>query len=118
MVDCWYEFGECKAGCSGKGTHDNPYCFAATCDSIQVGAKIRHRKRSTPNPPPREPNNQWEKGTVKTETGKPLLDNHGEPIYTKEYANNRRKNEARIRELRNHPNPFNDPQLRPPGAGG
>lgn len=106
MVECWYEPGECKANCADRG-----HCYAEKLDTFQVGAKIHKARRSTPSPPPRGTNNAWERGQKTDGRGVPLLDQSGEPIGTKEYADNHQKYERRRKELATHPNPFNDPQL-------
>lgn len=115
MTECWYEEGECKADCA---VSRHGHCYAEKLDTLQVGAQINRRKRSTPQGKSAGSNNAWERGDYQTATGKPLLDARGEPIGTAEYANNRTQFDARRKHLATHPNPFGDPQLpRADGTG-
>lgn len=56
--------------------------------------------------PPRTPDNAWERGIARDHRGMPYLNEKGSEIGVKEFAQNRGKYEARIRELRNSPDPF------------
>jgi hypothetical protein len=90
-------------------------CLACKLQTIQLSPAIRrlsgdpHEVRDRPSAAPKRFDNAWERGIARDERGVPYLNEKGDEIGVKQFAEKRHVYEKRIRDLKNRPAPSATP---------